>query len=352
MENGIRELPAHFESMLSKQDVQLNRLPAENLLELYHDKQVRIFVDRGLAIQAAASGVATSNATVALSYLFPLLLLSAPFAWYFLSWVYALAAFVLAIFAFRASRARIVARVRASALDNPKLMDLLISKGTLWFEGVPSNSLVSELSGVQKEIRPTTPSEREGLTPFGQQSSDKEASLPFFDLPPNHDGWHDILDSIVVRLKPIVSVLFPNEEVGFVEAKCELIAYAAAYEGRLVAGSEIDRTVWNTLVSSIENRIFGRIKLVPDLSGYKENADGSREFISYSSGYVSHMRTLEKIIDRQYQTEKYDHVELLDVFSPKQSLVTSEVAAEFNQVFERSVFLCSDELMPTLEDFA
>lgn len=351
MENGVRKLPAHLEAMLSKQDVQLNRLPSENLLKLHDDNQVKVFVDRGLAIQAAASGVATSTAIVALSYLFPLLLLSAPFAWYFLSWGYALTAFILAIFSFRASRALIVAKVKASAFDNPRLMDLLISKGTLWFEGVPGSSRVSELTKVQETGHPITSSERQDLPPFEQQFGNKETSPPFFDLPPDHDGWHDILDSIVARLKPVISISFPSEDVGFVEAKCELIAYAAAYEGRLVAGSEIDRTVWNTFISSVENRIIRHIELVSELSGFNENADGSREFISYSSVYVSYMRALEKIIDRQYQTEEYNHIELLSVLPPKRNSMTSEATAKFNQIFEQSMFLCSDELMPTLEDF-
>lgn len=63
------------------------------------------------------------------------------------------------------------------------------------------------------------------------------------------------------------------------------------------------------------------------------------------------MRDLEKIIDRQYQAEEYDHVELMSAFSPKQGLMTSEVGAEFDQVFERAVFLCSDQIVPKLEDF-
>lgn len=97
---------------------------------------MRAFVDRGLAIQAASSGVPTSGLTTMLSLLFPLLLLAAPLAWYFSSWINALAAVVSAVIVFRASRALIVARVQDYALNNPKLLDLLISKGVIWFEHV------------------------------------------------------------------------------------------------------------------------------------------------------------------------------------------------------------------------
>ena len=156
MENIGRELPAYREAMLSKQDVRLNRLPVENLLELYYQAEARVFVDRGLAIQAAASGVPTSSITLTLLFLYPLLLLSAPFAWYFLSWEYALAKVVLAVIVFRACRAQIVARVTNYALDNPRLLDLLISNGTLWFEGVPKSLRVTEFieaSNIQADTR-------------------------------------------------------------------------------------------------------------------------------------------------------------------------------------------------------
>ena len=351
MKNVDRELPAHVESMLSDQDVRLNRLPTESLLKVYHGGQAKVFVSRGLAIQAAASGIPTSSLTVILSFLFPPLLLSAPFVWYFLSWEYALTAVVLALISFRASRALIVERVRAYALDNPKMLDLLISKGTLWFEGVPGSSHVAELTKVSAADRQTTQNSRGELSPaelvFGTASSGQS----YFDLPSDHDGWHEVLDSILAKITPIISKSFPNETEGFVEAKSELIGYAAAYEGKLIAGAEIDRTVWNTFVHSVENRIFERIKFTPNLSEYRENSDGSREFISHSSIYVSHMRELEKIIDRQYQNEEYDHVELMSIFSPKQDLTTSQVGAVFSQVFERAVFLCSDQIVPTLEDF-
>jgi len=63
------------------------------------------------------------------------------------------------------------------------------------------------------------------------------------------------------------------------------------------------------------------------------------------------MRDLDRIIDRQYQAENYDFKELLSVFPPKKDLLTEDAVAEFSQVCERAVFLCSDELIPTLEDF-
>lgn len=351
MEIVSRELPAHVESMLSKQDVWLNRLPFETLLELYHKREVKIFVDRGLAIQAAASGVPTSIIAASLSFLFPILLLSAPFAWFFLSWEYALATVVFALIAFRASRARIVEAVKTYALENPRTLDLLISNGTLWFEGVPGSIRAGEIIEAPTDDRQMTQIDERELTPAERMLGTAGSGQSYFDLPPDHDGWHDVLDSILKKMKPIIARIFPNEAEGFVEAKCELVGYAAAYEGRLVAGAKIEKIVWNTFVHSVENRIFERVNFTPDLSGYRENADGSREFISHSSIYVSHMRDIEMIIDRQYQDQDYDPFELMSVFSPRPALMTSEVGAEFDQVFERAVFLCCDQIVPTLGDF-
>lgn len=354
MNEGCRTLPAHIETMLSERDLQLNKMPVERLLEYYRRNEARVFLDRTLAMQAAASGVPTSGVTVLLSLLFPLVLLSAPLAWYFFSWMFALAAILLAIVVFRASRGLMVTRVRECALNNPQLLDLLISKGTMWFEYVPdapknfdpiSVPEIEDLNSA-RQIEALSPAERM----FGINGNNTSRS--YFGLTSNHDGWHDVLDSAVKKLKAPLSKLFPNETEGFVEAKCELIGYAAAYCAKLWSGAEVPREIWNTLISSIENRISQRIKFAPDLSGYEEHTDGSREFISYSSVYTAHMHDLEKIIDHQYQIEDYEFKELLLVFSPKKYLLTDDVTAEFSQIFERAVFLFSDELIPSLnEDF-
>lgn len=352
MDEGNRELPAQIEAMLSPRDAQLNQLPVEKLLEIYRRNEVRVFIDRGLAIQAASSGIPTSGLTILLSVMFPMLLLAAPLAWYFFSWFLALAAVVLAVMVFRACRAQIVAKVREYALNNPKLLDLLISKGVIWFEHIKDEPDDFGLTAVSDTGNPTSPRRKEALSPaeqfFGTASI--STTLSYFDLPPEHDGWHDVLDKVAAKLKPIISTFFPTEADGFVEAKCELISYALAYEAKLWSGVEIPQIVWNTLISSVENRIFERIEFAPNLSGFREHADGSREFISYSSVYATHMRDLNRIIDRQYQTENYDFNELLSVFSPKKVLLTEDDVAEFSQVCERAVFLYSDELIPTLED--
>lgn len=254
---------------------------------------------------------------------------------------------------FRASRALIAARVREYALNNPKLLDLLISKGTMWFEHVKGEADDYGSPTQSGTGNPTSPHRKEALSPAEQTFGTTSTNKPYFDLPSEHDGWHDVLDTIVTRLKPIISTFFPNETDGFVEAKCELISYALAYKAKLMDGVDVPQVVWNTLVSSVENRIFERIEFAPNLSGYREHADGSREFISYSSVYATHMGDLERISDRQYQTENYDFEfeELLSVFSPKKELLTENAVAEFSQVCKRAVFLCSDELIPTLEDF-
>lgn len=351
MDESDRELPAHIETMLSPRDGHLNKLPVDKLLEIYKRNEALVFIDRSLAIQAASSGVPTSGLTVLLSLIFPLLLLASPLAWYFFSWVYALAAIVLAILVFRASRALIVAKVRKYALRNPKLLDLLISKGAIWFEYVASEPDNLDIKAETDTGDPTHSQQKITLSPAEQMFGTASTSASYFDLSSEHDGWHDVLDSVVARLEPTISGFFPNETDGFVKAKCELLSYAAAYEAKLWSGTVIPQIVWNTLVSSVENRIFGRIDFAPNLSGYREHADGSREFISYASVYVTHMRDLERIIDLQYRAEDYDFKELLSVFSPKEDLLAEDVVAEFNQVFERSVLLCSDELIPTLKDF-
>ncbi len=351
MDEENRELPAHIETMLSPRNVRLNQLSIEKILEFYRQKEARIFIDRGLAIQAASSGVPTSGLTTLLSLMFPLLLLFAPLAWYFFSWAFGLAVIFLSVTAFKASRALIVAKVREYALKNPKMLNLLISKGAIWFEhveGAPSGSGPKKAPNFSNAM---SSNRKESPSPVEQVFGTAGTAPSYFDLSSEHDGWHDILDSVVARLKPTISVFFPNEADGFVETKCELISYAAAYKAKLLSGAEIPRIVWNTFVSSVENRIFERIELAPNLSGYQEHADGSREFISYSSVYVIHMRDLERIVDRQHQGENYDFKELLSVFDPKKNLLTEDAVAKFSQVCKLAVCLCSDELIPTLEDF-
>ena len=132
MDKDPRELPTWKMSMLSKHDVMLNQLPTNEILQLFHERKIMIFVDRGFAIQAASSGVKVSVFTVLLSVLIPVFLLAIPVTWYFFSWVEAVIAFILAVGAFRASRAGVVSNVRKQALKDPRLLDLLISKGVIW----------------------------------------------------------------------------------------------------------------------------------------------------------------------------------------------------------------------------
>lgn len=351
MRDSDRELPIHVETMLSPRDVQLNQLPINQLLEIYRRNELRVLVDRGGAIQAASSGVPTSALTNFLSIMFPLFLLAAPLAWYFLSWTYALAAVVFAVIAFRASRALIVARVREYALQNPKMLSLLISKGILWFEYIEEDKRDVVPQTVYHSRNQTSSPKKQAMSPPEQVITSAREAASHFDLPNEHDGWHDVLDALTESLKPTISAIFPNEADGFVEAKCELLSYAAAYEAKLWAGAEIPKIVWNTFAGSVENRIFGRIDFVPYLSGYQKHADGSEEFISRSSVYRTHMQDYEHIIDRQYKAEKEDFKELLSIFSPREDLLTENKLSDFCQIFEAAVFLCYDELIPTLENY-
>lgn len=351
MRDGDRELPTHFEIMLSPRDAQLNQLPVDQLLEIHRRKEVEVFVNRGGAIQAASSGVPTSVLASLLSFMFPLLLLAAPLAWYFFSWTYALIAVVLAVIDFRATRALIVTRIREYALQNPKVLDLLISKGVVWFEYLEGEKSDLGLKDVCDTGNYNSPPLKEAFSPAERMFGTTSKVASNSDLLSESDGWHDVLDTVIERLQPTISAIFPNEADGFVEAKCELLSYAAAYEAKLWTGTEIPQVVWNTFVGSVENRIFGRIDFVPNLSGYREHADDSQEFISYSSVYLTHMHDFERIIDRQYKAEDEDFKELLSVLSPRNDLLTKETISEFSQVFERAVFLCCDELIPTLEEF-
>jgi len=54
MDEGDRELPAYIETMLSPRDAQLNQLPVEKLLKIYRRNEVRVFIDRGLAVNRHA----------------------------------------------------------------------------------------------------------------------------------------------------------------------------------------------------------------------------------------------------------------------------------------------------------
>lgn len=351
MDADTRELPQNIKSTLSPRNAQLNQLPIKNLLEIYRKGDAQVFIDRGLAVQAASSGVPTSGLTTLLSLMFPVLLISAPLAWYLFSWIYALAVVALAVAIFLTSRVLIVSQLRESALINPKLLEVMLSKGVIWFEYAEgqSNEIVS--IGLRDTSNLTASLRKEAPLPPDKNFGGARTAPPYFNLPSDHDGWHDVLDEMVIRLKPIMSKFFPIETAAFVEAKCELLSYAAAYNAKLCSGSELPQVVWNTFVRSIENRIFGRIDVAPNLSGYRENADGSREFISYSSIYVAHMRDLEKVIDRHDDVADFDTIEILRVFSPKEEVLAGDAIAEFSQIFERAVLLCSDELIPTLEDF-
>lgn len=351
MQETVRELPAHLSKWLSKQDLQLNQQPAEQLIDLYRLKAVKLFVDRGMLITAASAGVPLSGLAIVFSFLFTLLPLAAPFAWYFFSWIFALGCMIAAVISYKISRALIVANVQKYALNHPQVLDFLVSKGTIWFEYISDGSLDAEQQKNMSTFSSKDSTRVPNPWPANEMYSTIDDIPPFFDLPAHHDGWHDVLDSIVEKLKPIVAEVFPNDKEGSVEAKCELIAYAAAYEGMLEAGSDIDVAVWNMFVHSIENRIAEWMENTPSLSGLEEAADGSQAFVSYSSVYISQMKDLETIIDKQYHEKAHDHSALLSIFVPPTKVLLSELEEDFNEVFQMAVILCEDEIIPTLEDY-
>ncbi len=131
---GYRLLPRYLMEMLSPEDYHLNTLPAEQLIQLFAQRKVLIFVDRSRAMQAVALGFPTSKLATLLSFAGPVLLAASPFVWFLHSWSYALGTLIGAIVALRSTRALAVASVRDHAMRDPELLDALVASGVIWFE--------------------------------------------------------------------------------------------------------------------------------------------------------------------------------------------------------------------------
>ena len=63
-----------------------------------------------------------------------------------------------------------------------------------------------------------------------------------FALPLDNDGFHDVMDCVVAKLKEPIKRIFPKEADKFIEVKCELVSYAAACKAKQVTGAEIHRS--------------------------------------------------------------------------------------------------------------
>lgn len=132
--NLARVLPPHLENLLNERDQLLNRLPSDKLLGVYEARECRVFVDRTLALSAAGAGFPVSSLATIFSLLFPLLIVTSIASFFIWGWQASALAAISSIVAFRASRHFTIEDVRNAALNDEKLLTLLMSKGVIWFE--------------------------------------------------------------------------------------------------------------------------------------------------------------------------------------------------------------------------
>jgi hypothetical protein len=129
-----RVLPVGLEGTLNERDRLLNRLPLENLLETLEAGKSQMFIDRGLALNAAASGLPVSMLATVFSYLPYLLLIGAIPLLIFVTWYMAAFAVLGAKISYSACIHFTKEDVGRAALSDPRLLRLLMSKGVIWFE--------------------------------------------------------------------------------------------------------------------------------------------------------------------------------------------------------------------------
>ncbi len=122
--------------MFTEREKQINSLPYGDLMRAYDEGSVKMFVDRGLAVQAASSGLPVSGLATITAIGFPVCILAAIGATFFWSIWAGVAIFVLGIISFRVSRAETVKSVRKAALENPKLFEILRKNNAIWFQEV------------------------------------------------------------------------------------------------------------------------------------------------------------------------------------------------------------------------
>lgn len=129
-----RILPEHLERLLNERDQLLNRLPPEQLMEILEAGESRFLIDRGLALNAARSGVPVSSLATTFALLFPFLIVAAIPLFIFTPWQAGILAILGAIVSFKSSRHFTKEDVGKAALQDPRLLRLLMEKGVVWFE--------------------------------------------------------------------------------------------------------------------------------------------------------------------------------------------------------------------------
>ena len=119
--------------MFTEREEKINNLPYGDLVRAYNEGSLEMFVDRGLAMQAAASGLPTSNLASFAAIAFPISVVAAIAAAFLWSIWAALIILVIGIFCFRLSRAETVKSVRKAALENRELFEVLRKNKAIWF---------------------------------------------------------------------------------------------------------------------------------------------------------------------------------------------------------------------------
>lgn len=122
--------------MFTEREKQINSLPYEDLIKAYNEGSLKMYVDRGLAIQAAASGLPVSTLGTVMALAFPISIVLALGLGVFWSIWIALLALIAGVICFRVSRAETARSVRTAALENPKIFDILRKNRAIWFEEI------------------------------------------------------------------------------------------------------------------------------------------------------------------------------------------------------------------------
>jgi len=132
--NLERVVPEYLETLLNERDQILNRLPADKLVGVFEAGECRVIVDRTLALSAARSGLPVSSLATIFSLLFPVLIVAAIPAFFLWGWQASALSLLGAVVAFKAGRHFTVEDVRHAALNDQKLLALLMSKGVVYFK--------------------------------------------------------------------------------------------------------------------------------------------------------------------------------------------------------------------------
>lgn len=110
-----------------------DRMPYHAFKPLYDQGKVILFVDRGLAPVAGASGIVKSSAPIYVA-LSVAALVAAPLVWFFFGFLISLPLLLFAFTLFRASFGKTVASVRLAAINDRIKYRWLMSRRIIWLQ--------------------------------------------------------------------------------------------------------------------------------------------------------------------------------------------------------------------------